>query len=79
MEDDHATFRFHYTAEFLEWWVPSPFGIRYVYEFILFRFDRALKHHGYYKEWLIGVRVKSNKKLIGFISGVPITIRVRGK
>ncbi|KAL5529694.1 hypothetical protein ACEPAG_5679 [Sanghuangporus baumii] len=57
VEDDHATFRFRYTAEFLEW---------------------ALKPPGYHKEWHIGVRVKSNKKLIGFISGVPITIRVRG-
>lgn len=40
---------------------------------------RALKPPGYHKEWHIGVRVSSNKKLVAFISGVPITLRVRGK
>ncbi|THH10777.1 hypothetical protein EW145_g1082 [Phellinidium pouzarii] len=56
VEDDHASFRFQYTAEFLEW---------------------ALKPPGYHKEWHVGVRVKSNKKLVAFISGVPIAIRAR--
>lgn len=32
---------------------------------------------GYHKEWHIGVRVSSNKKLVAFISGVPLTLRVR--
>lgn len=40
---------------------------------------RALKPPGYYKEWHVGVRVSSNKKLVAFISGVPITLRVRQK
>ena len=40
---------------------------------------RALKPPGYHKEWHVGVRVKSNKKLVGFISGVPIAIRAREK
>ncbi|KAI5121671.1 hypothetical protein M0805_002747 [Coniferiporia weirii] len=57
VEDDNASFRFQYTAEFLEW---------------------ALKPPGYHKEWHVGVRVKSNKKLVAFISGVPIALRVRG-
>ncbi|KAH7912225.1 N-myristoyl transferase [Hygrophoropsis aurantiaca] len=57
VEDDDASFRFQYSAEFLEW---------------------ALKPPGYHKEWHLGVRVSSNKKLVAFISGVPITIRVRG-
>ncbi|KAF8965241.1 N-myristoyl transferase [Flammula alnicola] len=56
IEDDHAAFRFQYTAEFLAW---------------------ALKPPGYHKEWHIGVRVSSNKKLVAFISGVPMTLRVR--
>lgn len=34
---------------------------------------------GYYKQWHIGVRVASNKKLVAFISGVPVTLRVRDK
>ncbi|KAH7929741.1 N-myristoyl transferase [Leucogyrophana mollusca] len=57
VEDDDASFRFQYSAEFLEW---------------------ALKPPGYYKEWHLGVRVSSNKKLVAFISGVPVTLRVRG-
>jgi len=57
VEDDHATFRFRYSAEFLDW---------------------ALKPPGFHKEWHIGVRVSSNKKLVGFIAGVPIALRIRG-
>ncbi|EIN07254.1 N-myristoyl transferase [Punctularia strigosozonata HHB-11173 SS5] len=37
----------------------------------------ALMPPGYHKEWHIGVRVASNKKLVAFISGVPVTMRVR--
>ncbi|KAJ7680973.1 N-myristoyl transferase [Mycena polygramma] len=58
VEDDGATLRFQYTAEYLQW---------------------ALRPPGYFKEWHVGVRVSSNKKLVAFISGVPITLRVRGK
>ncbi|KAJ0458082.1 putative glycylpeptide N-tetradecanoyltransferase [Helianthus annuus] len=32
---------------------------------------------GYYKTWHIGVRVKSSKKLVAFITGIPARIRVR--
>ncbi|CAA7271621.1 unnamed protein product [Cyclocybe aegerita] len=56
VEDDHAAFRFQYSAEFLAW---------------------ALKPPGYHPEWHIGVRVSTNKKLVAFISGVPMTLRVR--
>ncbi|EEB94422.1 hypothetical protein MPER_06766, partial [Moniliophthora perniciosa FA553] len=56
VEDDDASFRFKYSAQFLEW---------------------ALQPPGYFKEWHVGVRVKSNKKLVAFISGVPLLIRVR--
>ncbi|KAF7363519.1 Glycylpeptide N-tetradecanoyltransferase [Mycena sanguinolenta] len=58
VEDEDASFRFQYSAEFLQW---------------------ALKPPGYFKEWHVGVRVSSNKKLVAFISGVPLTLRVRGK
>ena len=33
----------------------------------------ALLTPGYYKEWIVGVRVIKNKKLVGFISGIPVT------
>ncbi|KAI0807591.1 N-myristoyl transferase [Fomes fomentarius] len=56
VEDDDASFRFQYSAEFFSW---------------------ALKPPGYHKEWHVGVRVASSKKLVAFISGVPIRVRVR--
>ncbi len=40
---------------------------------------RALKPPGWHKDWHIGVRVSSNKKLVAFISGVPMHLRVRKK
>ncbi|KAJ3092230.1 Glycylpeptide N-tetradecanoyltransferase 2 [Quaeritorhiza haematococci] len=49
----------------------------------LFRFDYSasflkwgLKPPGWKKSWHIGVRVASNKKLVGFISGIPATLRI---
>ncbi|KAH7889421.1 N-myristoyl transferase [Phlebopus sp. FC_14] len=52
----------------------AAFRFKYSAEFL----EWALKPPGYYKDWHIGVRVSSNKKLVAFISGVPITLRVRG-
>lgn len=37
----------------------------------------ALHPPGYYKSWHIGVRARSSKKLVAFITGVPARIRVR--
>ncbi|XP_019101988.1 PREDICTED: putative glycylpeptide N-tetradecanoyltransferase 2 [Camelina sativa] len=37
----------------------------------------ALCPPGYYQSWHIGVRVKTSKKLVAFIGGVPVRIRVR--
>ncbi|XP_059067266.1 glycylpeptide N-tetradecanoyltransferase 1-like isoform X2 [Cryptomeria japonica] len=49
----------------------------------MFRFDYskiflrwALKPPGYYKSWHIGVRINGTRKLVGFIAGVPLRIRV---
>jgi hypothetical protein len=41
--------------------------------------NRAFMPPGWKREWHIGVRVSSNKKLVAFISGVPIHLRVRKK
>lgn len=38
---------------------------------------RAFTPPGYYKEWHIGVRVQKTGKLVGFISGIPVELRVR--
>jgi len=51
-----------------------------------FRFDYsieflrwALTPPGYKKDWIIGVRGGANKRLYGFISGIPVTLRCLGK
>lgn len=51
----------------------ASFRFQYSSEFLQW----ALMPPGYHKEWHIGVRVSSNKKLVAFISGVPLTLRVR--
>ncbi|UKK02363.2 glycylpeptide N-tetradecanoyltransferase 1 [Theileria orientalis] len=52
----------------------------------LFRFDYkpgfllwALTTPNYKKEWQIGVRVSSSKLLVGYITGIPVTVNVMGK
>jgi glycylpeptide N-tetradecanoyltransferase len=52
----------------------------------MFRFDYsvpflqwALTPPGYYKNWLFGVRGGKNKKLFGFISGIPVHMNINGK
>ncbi|XP_077475303.1 glycylpeptide N-tetradecanoyltransferase 1-like isoform X2 [Stigmatopora argus] len=49
----------------------------------MFRFDYspdfllwALRPPGWLPQWHCGVRVKSNQKLVGFISAIPATIRI---
>jgi glycylpeptide N-tetradecanoyltransferase len=40
---------------------------------------RALLAPGWTKEWHVGVRAKESKKLVGFISAVPVDLRIRKK
>ena len=46
----------------------------YIYPFC--GFIRALKPPGWKLNWHCGVRAKKNKKLLGFISGVPARIKI---
>ncbi|KAL8932958.1 MAG: hypothetical protein Q9216_006592, partial [Gyalolechia sp. 2 TL-2023] len=39
----------------------------------------ALKAPGWRKEWHVGVRASKSRKLVAFISGVPIALRIRDK
>lgn len=60
VEDTDGSFRFKYSIEFLSW---------------------ALKPPGWKKDWHIGVRTKSvdtqkKGKLVAFIAGIPVTIKV---
>ena len=66
----------------IQLWVPCMARLFHLLEFgelMMSCFFRALKPPGYHKEWHVGVRVSSNKKLVAFISGVPMTLRVREK
>ncbi|ORX37031.1 Myristoyl-CoA:protein N-myristoyltransferase, N-terminal domain-domain-containing protein [Kockovaella imperatae] len=58
VEDDDASLRFRYSAEFLHWSLTAP---------------------GYVPDWHIGVRVAKTGKLVAFISGIKVEIRVRAK
>ncbi|KAL2921511.1 Glycylpeptide N-tetradecanoyltransferase 1 [Bienertia sinuspersici] len=51
----------------------NMFRFNYSKEFLQW----ALRPPGHYKSWHIGVRVKSSKKLVAFITGVPARVRVR--
>ncbi|KAK4375374.1 hypothetical protein RND71_006051 [Anisodus tanguticus] len=51
----------------------NMFRFNYSKEFLRW----ALHPPGYYKSWHIGVRVKTSKKLVAFITGVPARIRAR--
>ncbi|KAE8666876.1 Glycylpeptide N-tetradecanoyltransferase 1 [Hibiscus syriacus] len=51
----------------------NMFRFNYSKEFLRW----ALRPPGYYKSWHIGVRAKTSKKLVAFITGVPARIRVR--
>ncbi|KAL2462450.1 Glycylpeptide N-tetradecanoyltransferase 1 [Forsythia ovata] len=51
----------------------NMFRFNYSKEFLQW----ALRPPGYYRSWHIGVRVKSSKKLVAFITGIPARIRVR--
>ncbi|KAK7328995.1 hypothetical protein VNO77_23139 [Canavalia gladiata] len=50
----------------------NMFRFNYSKEFLRW----ALRIPGYYRSWHIGVRAKTSKKLVAFISGVPARIRV---
>ncbi|XP_055831721.1 glycylpeptide N-tetradecanoyltransferase 1-like [Solanum dulcamara] len=51
----------------------NMFRFNYSKEFLRW----ALHPPGYYKSWHIGVRVKTSKKLVALITGVPAKIRAR--
>ncbi|CAM8961233.1 unnamed protein product [Rhodiola kirilowii] len=50
----------------------NMFRFNYSKEFLRW----ALRPPGYFKSWHIGVRVKTSKKLVAFITGIPARMRV---
>ena len=67
VEDEDHMFRFDYSKDFLRWHLTAP---------------------GYYKNWLVSVvkeevvkknnKEKVKKKMVGFISGIPVDISING-
>ncbi|GLT98705.1 hypothetical protein SLE2022_161970 [Rubroshorea leprosula] len=51
----------------------NMFRFHYSKEFLRW----ALRPPGYYRSWHIGVRARTSKKLVAFITGIPARIRVR--
>ncbi|KAI9659737.1 MAG: glycylpeptide N-tetradecanoyltransferase [Alyxoria varia] len=51
----------------------AMFRFKYSHSF----FNWALKAPGWRKDWHIGIRASTSRKLVAFISGVPIVLRVR--
>ncbi|POY74347.1 GNAT family acetyltransferase [Rhodotorula taiwanensis] len=51
----------------------ATFRFDYSPEFI----EWALKPPGYFADWHVGIRVAETGKLVGFIAGIPIELRVR--
>lgn len=50
----------------------------------MFRFDYskeflrwALQVPGQFKDWILGIRVKSNQKLVAFISAIPVHVNIK--
>lgn len=75
VEDDDAMFRFRYSKEFLLWSVAASCIMRVGHELT----SRSLTAPGYHLDWHIGVRVQKTGKLVAFISGILVDIRVRSK
>ncbi|KAI5674345.1 hypothetical protein M9H77_14709 [Catharanthus roseus] len=51
----------------------NMFRFNYSKEFLQW----ALRSPGHFGSWHVGVRVKASKKLVAFISGIPVNMRVR--
>jgi glycylpeptide N-tetradecanoyltransferase len=39
----------------------------------------ALNPPGYYRDWIVGVKVKKTGKLVGFITGIPVHLVLEHK
>ena len=92
VEDDDGCFRFNYSAAFLDWALRPP-GYHKVRRrrggrggagrrltdaraapIVIARHRPASV-----QEWHVGIRVKANRKMVAFISGIPGRVRVGGE
>ncbi|KAI9749670.1 MAG: hypothetical protein M4579_006783 [Chaenotheca gracillima] len=70
LEEVYELLTFHYVED-----DEAMFRFNYSVSFL----NWALKSPGWKKDWHVGVRVKQSKKLVAFISGVPMRLRIREK
>lgn len=77
VEDDDNMFRFDYSRNFLKWYAYFLSFIAFVVILIL-SIHRALQPPGCKTVWYAAVRQSSgSRKLRGFISAIPATLRIR--
>jgi glycylpeptide N-tetradecanoyltransferase len=75
VEDDDNLFRFDYPRAFLKWFVTTTRARTSSHD----ARDRALLAPGWRREYHIGVRVKTTKKLIALITAIPCRTRLYDK
>ncbi|KAG6857120.1 hypothetical protein H0H87_009250 [Tephrocybe sp. NHM501043] len=68
IEEVHALLSLHYVED-----DHAVLRFKYSTEFLQW----ALMPPGYCEKWNVGVRISSNNKLVAFISGVPLRLRIR--
>lgn len=73
VEDDESMFRFNYSISFFNWYASRWLTLATATNTRC----RALKSPGWRKEWHVGVRATKSQRLVAFISGVPVALRVR--
>lgn len=72
VEDDGSLFRFNYSKSFLKWYL-----LTIIQSQIIANYRRALMSPGWTKDWHVGVRASASRKLVAFISAIPVALRVR--
>ena len=70
LSEVHELLNGHYVED-----TAAQFRLNYSLSF----FNWALKAPGWLKDWHVGVRAAKSRKLVAFISAIPVQLRIRGK
>ncbi|KAH7156540.1 acyl-CoA N-acyltransferase [Dactylonectria macrodidyma] len=71
VEDEAAMFRFNYSPAILRWYDLYMLGQSMLM--------KAMMPPGWKKDYHVGVRATQSRKLVAFISAIPVNLRVRDK
>ena len=83
VEDDTAMLRFNYSMSILKWYVIflcNTALIRIKFDLLICKsvsYCRAMLAPGWKPDYHIGVRASQSRRLVAFISAIPVDIRVR--